>query len=100
MKKIIIVLFLILFVFSGCAYQYTHNDVAEMKDKWDEEYYEMEEKYSKAYDDYINLDVAIARSYDEAVVVKAYFLGWDESSFEDAKKSFKKMYDYLYPGEW
>lgn len=100
MKRFVFVLLVLLFLLSGCAYQYTYNDVAEMKDKYDEEYSQLEEKYSKAYDDFINLDVSISRSYDEAVTVKAYFLGWDESSFEDAKESFKKMYDYLYPGEW
>ena len=48
----------------------------------------------------IDLDVAIAASYDDSITVKAFFLGWDESSFAEAKQAFKNMYDRLYPGEW
>ena len=57
------------------------------------EYQELQEKYEE-------LSTSVELSYDEAVNVKAYFLGWEESSFDNAKESMHYIYDHLYPGEW
>jgi len=101
MKKLLFLLLLLSFLLlSGCAYRYTLDDVDEMKEQWSLEYADLEEKYNSAYDKFIDLDVAIAASYDDSITVKAFFLGWDESSFAEAKQAFKNMYDRLYPGEW
>ena len=58
-----------------------------------EEYQELKEKYDE-------LSASVELSYDDAVSVKSYFLGWEESSFDDAKQSMQNIYDNLYPGEW
>lgn len=100
MKRFAVVLFFLLFLFSGCARQYTYNDVQEMKDDWDSKYYEMEEKYEYYYNKYIELQSDVNCAYDDALALKAYFLGWEEASFSEAKKAIKSIYDRLYPDEW
>lgn len=82
----------------------SHNsEYKELKEQYDElslSYESAQEDCESVQERYNDLSSAISESYDSALSVKAYFLGWDESSFEDAKESMKKLYDTLYPGEW
>ena len=96
MKKII-VLFVLVFLLSSCE---RRPNFEEKYEDLQSEYYSVEEKYDKYYDKYINLSSDVSRLYDDALTLKAYFLGWDEVSFDEAKKAIKTIYDRLYPGEW
>lgn len=96
MKKLIILLACV-FLLSSCE---RRPSIEEQYEDLQSEYYDVEEKYMLYLDKYTDLSADIARVYDDALTLKAYFLGWDEVTFEEAKQSIKTIYDRLYPGEW
>ena len=96
MKKLVILLLCVLLL-SSCERRPT---LEEQYEELKSDYYRIEEEYSNYYDKYIDLKADIARVYDDALMLKAYFLKWEDITFDDAKKSIKAIYDRLYPGEW
>ena len=96
MKKLVILLLCVLLL-SSCERRPT---LEEQYEELKSDYYRIEEEYSNYYVKYIELKADIASVYDEAIMLKAYFLKWDDATFDDAKKSIKAIYDRLYPGEW
>lgn len=66
----------------------------------EEQYDELSLMYDELSLKYDELSAAVEASYDDAVCLKGYFLGWEEAPRKEAEKSIRKLYDNLYPGEW
>jgi len=92
MKKIIIVLFLALFILSGCA-GYTRSQVDEMKEAWDEDYFDLENKYYAEAGKVDKYENALFHIEDDIITLFLYFDGDDSISYSEAHKAAEHLHD-------
>ncbi len=95
MKKLIIILLILLFALSGCS-GYSHEEVGEMREKWDEEYYALEEEYFKEIEYADELETVLSNSEDYILTLYSYFEDGDVS-FDEAYGAFNSLEFLLSP---
>ena len=96
MKRFLLcVLILSLLLLSGCYYKYTQDDMDELADKKDEEYYKMEELFMSSYKEAENLSNAISSTEDYMYVLICYFDEHDGTTFDQAYDAFDNLHTIL-----
>lgn len=94
MKKLVPILIVILVFLSGC---YSITDIEEIKeeikDQCDAEYFELEKLYDAECETSDELGSALAKIYDEYLILWSYFEGYDDCTENDVRNAVKNMGD-------
>lgn len=94
MKKLFVVFLLLLVLLSSCGY--SAKDIDEMQEKWNEEYFALEEKYYEAAGHADDLEMLLSDINDHYAIVYCYYDDADPDITEkEAHEALLKIGDLL-----
>ena len=94
MKKLLIIFLILLFLLSSCGY--TAKEIDEIHEKWNEEYFALEEKYYEADERSVNLDMVLNRINEYYATAYCYYDDADPDVTEkEAHDAFLKIGELL-----
>lgn len=94
MKKIFLLLFVLLFLLSGCA-GYTRSQVDDMMQSRDEEYFDIENKYYTEAGKVDKYETALLHIEDDVITLHLFFYGDDSISYSEAHNAADHLHDIL-----
>lgn len=95
MKKLLLVLFVLLFCLSGCSdYKDNYEDLYDKYTDLESDYNDLEVKYYNLLDKFDSV-VSVA---EDSMIVLSYFENTEDSaSYDEAYESIEKVSDALFP---
>ena len=96
MRKHVFFVFVLALVFllSGCS-RYTSEYIDELQQKWDDEYFALEEKYNNLRSEYEDYCEEVASHYDDISYIVSYFDEEKGYTYDGACDAAYRLYDLV-----